>query len=132
MVSPGNLDDDRLTAAGPVTGEGATRPGGHPATADRSMIARRCGLQASNWTCTSPPAVDMGRLFDSTVPVTAAMLKYENGGEAANWFSLIACECAPGPQGRPNRPPSTISPGVGRRRRPIDGRFIDRADSYVA
>jgi hypothetical protein len=33
-----------------------------------------------------------------------------------------ARECAPGPQGRPNRPPSTIPPGVGRRRRPIDGR----------
>jgi hypothetical protein len=33
-----------------------------------------------------------------------------------------ARECAPGPQGRLNRPPSTISPGVGRRRRPIDGR----------
>jgi hypothetical protein len=43
------------------------------------------------------------------------------GGEAASWF-WDARECAPGPQGRPNRPPSTISPGVGRRRRPIDGR----------
>jgi hypothetical protein len=43
-----------------------------------------------------------------------------------------ARECAPGPQGRPNRPPSMISPGVGRRRRPIDGLWIDRADSYVA
>jgi hypothetical protein len=32
-----------------------------------------------------------------------------------------AHECRPGPQGRPNRPPSTIPPGVGRRRRPIDG-----------
>ena len=44
-----------------------------------------------------------------------------NGGEAASWFSQIARECAPGPQGRLNRPPSTILPGVGRRRRPIDG-----------
>jgi hypothetical protein len=30
-------------------------------------------------------------------------------------------DCAPGPQGRPNRPSSSIPPGVGRRRRPIDG-----------
>jgi hypothetical protein len=43
-----------------------------------------------------------------------------------------ARECVPGPQGRPNRPPSTISPGVGRRRRPIDGRSIDWADSNTA
>jgi hypothetical protein len=42
------------------------------------------------------------------VPVTAAMLKQENGGEAANWFSLIPCECAPSPQGRMDRPSSTI------------------------
>ena len=49
--------------------------------------------------------------------------------------NLVFWRCvrsAPGPQGRANRPPSTISPGVGRRRRPIDGLSIDRADSYVA
>jgi hypothetical protein len=49
--------------------------------------------------------------------------------KAANWVFLDARDSAPGPQGRLNRPPSTISPGVGRRRRPIDGRSIDRADS---
>jgi hypothetical protein len=38
-----------------------------------------------------------------------------------NLMFSIARGCAPGPQGRPNRPSSTISPGVGRRRRPIDG-----------
>jgi hypothetical protein len=43
-----------------------------------------------------------------------------------------ARECAPGPQGRPNRPPSTIPLVVGRRRRPIDGRSISQTDSYVA
>jgi hypothetical protein len=31
-----------------------------------------------------------------------------NDGEAASWFS-DARECAPGPQGRRNRPPSTYS-----------------------
>jgi hypothetical protein len=33
----------------------------------------------------SSSARTWGLLFDSTVPVTAAMLKYENGGEAASW-----------------------------------------------
>jgi hypothetical protein len=55
-----------------------------------------------------------------------------DGGEAASWFSLIARECAPGPQGRPNRPSSTIPPVVGRRRRPIHGLSISQTDSYVA
>jgi hypothetical protein len=45
---------------------------------------------------------------------------------------LDARECAPGPQGRLNRPSSTISPMVGRRRRPIDGLSISQTDSYVA
>jgi hypothetical protein len=49
------------------------------------------------------------------------LVEIPNGGVAANWFSEIARECAPGPQGRLNRPPSSLSPGVGRRRRPIDG-----------
>jgi hypothetical protein len=59
-------------------------------------------------------------------------------GEMRDWrrsrklVSGIARECVPGPQGRPNRPPSTISPGVGRRRRPIDGLSISQTDSYVA
>jgi len=43
-----------------------------------------------------------------------------------------ARECAPGPQGRLNRPSSTISLVVGRRRRPIDGLSISQTDSYVA
>ena len=33
-----------------------------------------------------------------------------NGGVAADWFSEIARECAPGPQGRLNRPPSRFRP----------------------
>jgi hypothetical protein len=48
---------------------------------------------------------------------------------------LVFCDArdsAPGPQGRLNRPSSTISPGVGRRRRPIDGLSISQTDSYVA
>jgi hypothetical protein len=51
------------------------------------------------------------------------------GGEAACRFSGTR-ECAPGPQGRPNRPSSTIPPVVGRRGRPIDGHSIDQTDSY--
>ena len=43
------------------------------------------------------------------------------GGVAAGWVSLMRANAALGPQGRLNRLPSTISPGVGRRRRPIDG-----------
>jgi hypothetical protein len=54
------------------------------------------------------------------------------GGVAAGWVSEIARDSAPGPYDRLNRPPSTISPGVGRRRRPIDGLWISQADSYVA
>ena len=53
-----------------------------------------------------------------------------NGGVAAGWFSEIARECAPGPQGRPNRPSSTILLVVGRRRRPIDG-CDGQTDSYT-
>jgi len=36
--------------------------------------------------------------------------------------------CAPGLQGRPQSPAFTIPPGVGRRRRPVDGRFIPRKE----
>jgi putative membrane protein len=71
----------------------------------------------------SSPAASTPRSSPNGPPVGEAMPAREmwNGGEAASWCSAIARECAPGPQGRPNRPPSTISPGVGRRRRPIDG-----------
>ena len=55
--------------------------------------------------------------------------KCGNGGEAATWFSQIARDSAPGPQGRPNRPPSPISLVVGRRRRPIDGLWIGQTRS---
>jgi hypothetical protein len=51
----------------------------------------------------------------------ASPIEMLKGGVAASWFSLIARECAPGPQGRLNRPSSIILLVVGRRRRPIDG-----------
>jgi hypothetical protein len=41
-------------------------------------------------------------------------------------------ECAPGPQGRPDRPSSSYWLVVGRRKRPIDGLSISQTDSYVA
>jgi hypothetical protein len=49
-----------------------------------------------------------------------AAQRQRNGRAAATWF-LNARECAPSPQGRPDRPSSTISPVVGRRRRPTTG-----------
>jgi hypothetical protein len=61
-----------------------------------------------------------------------AIWRYGSGGAAAGWCSGIACECAPGPQGRLNRPSSTISLVVGRRRRLIDGLSIGQTDSYTA
>ena len=57
--------------------------------------------------------------------------KCGNGGAAAGWFSGMR-ECAPGPQGRPNRPSSTILLVGGRRWWPIDGLSIGQTDSYIA
>jgi hypothetical protein len=68
------------------------------------------------------------RLFQSWIG--PGPIEYATG-VATDWFSGCA-RSAPGPQGRPNRPSSTISPGVGRRRRPIDGLSIGQTDSYVA
>jgi hypothetical protein len=76
MVSPGDLDDDRLTAAGPGTGEGAARPeapsdGG----TDRCIRGRpsrwAAGLELDLHVPSRAGAWEL--LFDSTVPVTAAI-----------------------------------------------------------
>jgi hypothetical protein len=61
---------------------------------------------------------------------TNVLTKCGNGGVAASWFSEMR-DSAPGPQGGLNRPSSIIPPGVGRRRRPIDGLSIGQTDSYV-
>jgi hypothetical protein len=101
MVSPGDLDDDRLTAAG----AGAQVRVRHRPEAPSDRGTDRCiHGRPSRWAAgleldlhVPSSGRTWGLLFDSTVPVTAAMLKYENGGEAANWFSLIARDSAPGP-----------------------------------
>ena len=59
-------------------------------------------------------------------------MKCVNGGEAASWFSGIARQCAPGPQGRPHRPSFAIPLVVGRRRRSIDRLLIGQTDSNKA
>jgi hypothetical protein len=64
--------------------------------------------------------------------IQGAVAHYGEWLRGRSWFSEIARECAPGPQGRPNRPSSTILLVVGRRRRPIDGLSIGQTDSYVA
>ena len=61
-----------------------------------------------------------GLRFDSTVPVIAAMLKYENGGEAASWF-WNARDSAPGPQGRAQSSALHDFARSGPTKEPIDG-----------
>jgi hypothetical protein len=70
-------------------------------------------------------------LHRNSIEALVQLFRQEKGRNHGQVF-LSARECAPGPQGRPNRPSSTILLVVGRRRRPIDGLSISQTDSDVA
>jgi hypothetical protein len=88
-----------------------------------SFFAYRRWMVATSSRNAEPPRIipwdgfkEIGVSFHSVaVRGNRRMSEIWNGGVAASWFSLIA-RSAPGPQGRPNRPPSTISPDHAPRR----------------
>jgi beta-glucosidase/6-phospho-beta-glucosidase/beta-galactosidase len=121
--TPRFTDEELATIASPpdFVGINVYRPGWYVEPSDQPPGYREIPINASH-----PKMASAWHVLDPEVMYWAPRQMQSIWG--ARSIFITENGCAPGLQGRPQSPAFTIPPRVGRRRRPIDGRFIPRKE----